>query len=345
MWLYLVCFVAFHQCFCMGHQLVKRETNTSMTCECSPKLSCSAKYQKVEGHTACLTKSAIANSTALTAAEKTQIVDLHNTLRGQVTPAATDMLKLTWDDELAMLAQHWSDACRKDASGNYYHDSLRYIPGSLSVGQNMAWGHASFSDAINDWNSEKSNYVYGTELSSFDPNKPVGHYTQLVWANTSRIGCGFTLCGSDKFYVCNYAPAGNIMPFAQPYRSDGAKCSRCQTCFNGALCDCANLVCENWSAMDVATCTCACKVAGIHVGATCKLSCLAPDPYYCGNNPGFTKDKCLSSFISSSCPHLCGICPCADTSATFVPCKDGCHPLASGSVWIMLMLAWILSLV
>ncbi len=43
-----------------------------------------------------------------------------------------------------------------------------------------------------------------------------GHYTQLVWADTTHVGCGISECsgkaGFDNFsnVVCQYAPAGNL---------------------------------------------------------------------------------------------------------------------------------------
>jgi hypothetical protein len=45
-----------------------------------------------------------------------------------------------------------------------------------------------------------------------------GHYTQIVWKTTTRLGCGVALCDQNspfmgfpkwEFWVCNYAPPGN----------------------------------------------------------------------------------------------------------------------------------------
>lgn len=49
----------------------------------------------------------------------------------------------------------------------------------------------------------------------------VGHLTQLVWKDTTRVGCVSINCGNfmmvggqvssmNKYTVCNYAPAGNV---------------------------------------------------------------------------------------------------------------------------------------
>lgn len=37
--------------------------------------------------------------------------------------------------------------------------------------------------------------------------KDVGHYTQMVWATSNNVGCGYNYCGGDELYVCNYGPA------------------------------------------------------------------------------------------------------------------------------------------
>lgn len=40
----------------------------------------------------------------------------------------------------------------------------------------------------------------------------VGHFTQLVWKNTTTVGCGAANCdGIGWLLVCEYNPAGNVI--------------------------------------------------------------------------------------------------------------------------------------
>lgn len=61
-----------------------------------------------------------------------------------------------------------------------------------------------------------------------------GHYTQMVWADTHKLGCAVHVCaqmdGLDwpepaNFLVCNYFPAGNYEG-VRPY-GEGEWCSQC----------------------------------------------------------------------------------------------------------------------
>ena len=43
----------------------------------------------------------------------------------------------------------------------------------------------------------------------------IGHYTQLVWAKSTKLGCGaikYEEGGEGQFYlICNYGPTGNML--------------------------------------------------------------------------------------------------------------------------------------
>ena len=61
--------------------------------------------------------------------------------------------------------------------------------------------------ASESWYSEVKNYNYNNP--GFGMN--TGHFTQLVWKSTTKIGCG-AACNNSGFcaVVCNYYPGGNF---------------------------------------------------------------------------------------------------------------------------------------
>ena len=77
-------------------------------------------------------------------------------------------------------------------------------------GQNLFQGSPagsySWPKIIQAWWKEKKDY----NLRTMRPrsNKVVGHFTQIAWANTNKIGCGWAACngGRKTIAVCNYSP-------------------------------------------------------------------------------------------------------------------------------------------
>jgi len=95
--------------------------------------------------------------------------------------------------------------------------------GSGYVGENWYGGApdgATFAWVDYNWTkgcSEKAAYWKRSGCSG-----TTGHYTQVVWAKSVFVGCGWTKKGG---IVCNYAPGGNFngeAPFVQ-----GNTCSNC----------------------------------------------------------------------------------------------------------------------
>ena len=64
------------------------------------------------------------------------------------------------------------------------------------------------------WMSEASSYDYNS--GDFDD---AGHYTQIVWRASVRIGCAIVDCPALTYHntvICDYAPGGNIVD-EKPY--------------------------------------------------------------------------------------------------------------------------------
>ncbi|CAG5128025.1 unnamed protein product [Candidula unifasciata] len=301
--------------------------NSTDGCPCSRALDCAPIYQVYPGHTACFAKNKTVVRSGLSADEKKEIVKQHNDIRSKAVPMPVNMLKMTWDDELAMLAQRFTDTCVYNAQNIMTHDPVRFIPGRFYVGQNLAFGYSSFEAAINAWYAEHNTYDprFGTDTSAI--NERVGHYTQLVWASSNKVGCGFSQCDRKKYYVCNYAPGGNIFPFTQPYKTGATKCEDCLKCSDG-LCDCGDMECANGGTLDPKTCKCSCQNAPVNIEPNCHVNCDAQDLPACGKEEAYLSARCAS--ISAACPHMCKFCSCRQKTDKDGKC--GSPPARTASV-------------
>ncbi|XP_060070310.1 cysteine-rich venom protein ophanin-like [Ylistrum balloti] len=263
---------------------------------------CHEKFEVISGHSACLSKSPKVSASGILQVEKTEIVALHNHYRQQVTHAVY-MQKIRWDDEVAMVASKWAENCRIG------HDLAlaRYIPGRFSVGQNIVKGSANskrnWTSTVESWYNEKNSFTYGGS----NMLGQVGHYTQLVWADTYLVGCGFALCGSLPFYVCDYGPSGNIGQFDKPYNRTSGSLRK--------LTDCSGISCHGDRRL-TPSCTCECDPQlhpAFTAGKTCQLDCKVKDvSSTCGPTGTYKQTDCNNAYVTFYCPHMCRSCPYAD---------------------------------
>jgi hypothetical protein len=86
-----------------------------------------------------------------------------------------------------------------------------------------------------------TNAMYNDEMVKYEPFYGVesptdfhswGHFTQIVWKGTQKVGCYTHKCGAlvdpnhyepvanVEYTVCNYSPPGKIAPFPA-YSLDG----------------------------------------------------------------------------------------------------------------------------
>uniref|UniRef100_A0A3Q4GGY8 SCP domain-containing protein n=1 Tax=Neolamprologus brichardi TaxID=32507 RepID=A0A3Q4GGY8_NEOBR len=149
-----------------------------------------------------------------------ECVKEHNLARSSVSPPATDMLYMTWDEALAITAKAWAKRCIFDHN-IYLKNAPRVHPSFPSVGENIWTGSPpsqfNTTKAIKRWVDEVRDYSYQENSC----NKVCGHYTQVVWASTYKVGCAVQLCPdgikhftSEKgvLFVCNYATAKQHFP-------------------------------------------------------------------------------------------------------------------------------------
>ncbi|XP_006657422.1 pathogenesis-related protein 1-like [Oryza brachyantha] len=139
-------------------------------------------------------------------AQNTQqdVVDLHNAARSDVGVGP-----VTWNDTVAAYAEAYAEKRRGDCL-------LQHSDSSGLYGENLflgsAGGNWTGSDAVALWVAEKQWYDHASNSCSAPAGSSCGHYTQVVWSNSTEIGCAGVVCDNNLgvFITCNYSPPGNV---------------------------------------------------------------------------------------------------------------------------------------
>jgi hypothetical protein len=65
---------------------------------------------------------------------------------------------------------------------------------------------------VGSWSTEKAWFRPGIfpQVSRTGNWALVGHYSQMIWPTTTRIGCAIASGPRVDVLVCRYAPAGNF---------------------------------------------------------------------------------------------------------------------------------------
>ncbi len=165
----------------------------------------------------CATKEVPASSEVLpevgiSSGEISQILAYHNRKRREVGSPA-----LSWSSEIARYAQSRANTIAR--TGRFGH-----LPrGRNPYGENLAEagstrGNPGYTvlDACEAWYSEKSLMPPGERILTRRLfNRGVGHYTQMVWKETTEVGAGVAHYRKGGYtvtvVVCCYNPRGNVI--------------------------------------------------------------------------------------------------------------------------------------
>ena len=165
----------------------------------------------------------------------------HNAVRAQVS-SSIPLPPMVWSPALAAYAQQWADMLASSPStcAMPMHRSGQELQ-SKGYGENLAQSGSrparmtTPSFAVDGWAAEAKCWTYGTisdPLRGGGTEKcdttcymglhsdGCGHYTQVIWRDSTQLGCGVSTCTADgityDIWICNYAPPGNIIGKA-PY--------------------------------------------------------------------------------------------------------------------------------
>ena len=140
-----------------------------------------------------------------------RIVLLHNQIR-----SAAGVGPVYWDSSLAAAADRY--AAELARTGRWGHSPLAARAGQ---GENL-WmgtrGGFNVDQMVGAWASEGRWFRRGRfpQVSATGNWIQIGHYTQMIWPGSVRVGCAVRSSARNDYLVCRYSPAGNVMGVTVP---------------------------------------------------------------------------------------------------------------------------------
>lgn len=155
------------------------------------------------------------------------ILKAHNDLR-----ARYGIAPLQWSKQLASHAKLWADTCywghwkaqqTKTALGDDYFPPPQQMGENLSVWRDPGSTMLAGQYGTKLWLDEEKDF--DCQTGQCVPGRMCGHWTQMIWEDTKRVGCALRTCkdGIDprswpsstkgvpgvQYLVCQYDPPGN----------------------------------------------------------------------------------------------------------------------------------------
>jgi len=131
------------------------------------------------------------------------VLDTHNAER-----AAVGAAPLAWNAQLQASATEWAEHLAtvgrlehapREGRGTERENLQQLLPGTRP------------QDMLDPWMSEKSDFVPGVfpDVSRSGDWNFISHYSQMIWPDTTDIGCGVASGSGFDWLVCRYNPGGN----------------------------------------------------------------------------------------------------------------------------------------
>ncbi len=130
-----------------------------------------------------------------------RLLDTHNGERAKVGVAP-----LVWDATLEKSAAVWAKKLAE--TNSFEHDTVKDQGENLWTGTSGAYQP---EEMVNAWIEERKDFKPGKfpNVTKTAAWQDVGHYTQLIWKDTKKVGCAKAKQGELDVLVCRYSPPGN----------------------------------------------------------------------------------------------------------------------------------------
>ncbi len=138
---------------------------------------------------------------------KAAMMNGHNAAR-----AAVGVAPLAWSDTLAASAARYAETMAR--TGRFEH-AVQPM-GAGREGENLWTGTRyayAYREMIGHWVAERKDFVNGVTPAFSRTGKweDVAHYTQIVWRDSTQVGCAVASSQSEDYLVCRYSPPGNVV--------------------------------------------------------------------------------------------------------------------------------------
>lgn len=135
-----------------------------------------------------------------TQAEALEMVKRHNKYRKEV-----GVPEINWSNEAAQFAQEWANHLAKNCMMK--HSNNKQYGENVFKGYGKSYTPTYVADV---WASEKADWKGGK--ITYKNYADAGHYTQMIWYSSTKMGCGTATCADGSVIVsCSYSPSGNMV--------------------------------------------------------------------------------------------------------------------------------------
>jgi hypothetical protein len=134
------------------------------------------------------------------------MLEVHNRARGDL-----GLAPLAWSPALASAAAvHAQELAR---SGRLFH--ARQPADAAWQGENLfagTRGGYDYGEMAHYWLAERRNFRNGPSprFSRTGRWQDAAHYAQIVWRDTTEVGCAMEQGQAQDFLVCRYSPGGEV---------------------------------------------------------------------------------------------------------------------------------------
>ncbi|XP_062237142.1 Golgi-associated plant pathogenesis-related protein 1-like [Platichthys flesus] len=125
-----------------------------------------------------------------------EFLETHNAYR-----AMHGALPLTLSSDMNDSSQKWADHLLE--LGVFQHSDTKH---GENIYHMVGSGALTGKGAVDAWYSEIKDYNWSSP--GFGMN--TGHFTQVVWKDTTKLGVGVASVGTNVYLVAQYSPPGNM---------------------------------------------------------------------------------------------------------------------------------------